>query len=99
LDERFEQLERAAHPTGPWFAGERFGLVDAVFGPVFRYFDTFEALGQGGWFGQTPRLRAWRAGLAQRPSVREAAVADYPQRLATFLRSRGSELSRRTGAA
>ena len=32
---RFEQLE-AVLSDGPWFAGRRFGLVDAVFGPVFQ---------------------------------------------------------------
>ena len=99
LHERFTQVEQAIDASGPWFGGERFGLVDAVFGPVFRYFDTFEAVGEGGWFDGLPRVSAWRRALAQRPSVREAAVADYPQRLADFLRSRGSELSRRMAAA
>ncbi len=27
---------------GPFFAGSRFSLVDAAFGPVFRYFDVFD---------------------------------------------------------
>jgi glutathione S-transferase len=92
---RFAQLEAALDAHGPWFAGERFGLVDAVFAPVFRYFDTFEAVGEGGWFEATPRVRAWRAALALRPSVREATLPDYAQRLRTFLLARGSELSRR----
>lgn len=95
---RFGQLEAALHPQGPWFAGGRFGLVDAVFAPVFRYFDTFEALGDGGWFGHAPRVRAWRAALARRPSVQQAAPSDYPQRLRDFLLARGSELSRRIAA-
>lgn len=95
LHQRFAQLEAALDPHGPFFAGARFGLVDAVFGPVFRYFDTFETLGLGGWFDDLPRVAAWRAALAERPSVREAVVPDYPQRLRDFLASRGSELSRR----
>lgn len=33
LRARFEQLE-AVLGEGPWFAGRRFGLVDAAFGPV-----------------------------------------------------------------
>ena len=98
LLQRFGQLESALDVRGPFFAGEAFGLVDAVFGPVFRYFDTFEALGEGGWFDATPRVRAWRAALAARPSVRDAVLPDYPQRLQAFVRSRGSELSRRIAA-
>jgi glutathione S-transferase len=95
LASRFLQVEAALDDAGPFFAGARFGLVDAVFAPVFRYFDTFEAIGEGGFFDATPRVRRWRAALAQRPSVREAALPDYVQRLLAFLRSRGGELARR----
>lgn len=100
---RFGQVERAlqevgegrAGAPGPYFAGERFGLVDAVFGPVFRYFDVFESFGEAGFFEHTPRVRAWRAALAARPSVRQAVAADYAPRLREFLLARASELSRR----
>jgi len=87
-------LERALG-TGPYFAGEEFSLVDAAFGPVFRYFDTFEAvLPPLGVFDTAPKVRAWRAALAVRPSVRDAVAVDYPERLSLFLRARGSHLSR-----
>lgn len=95
LRAQFGRIEQALDPQGPWFAGVSFGLVDAVFAPVFRYFDTFEALGLGDFFGHTPRVRAWRAALGARTSVREAAVPDDAERLRAFLASRGSELSRR----
>lgn len=97
LDARFAQLE-AALGDGPWFRGARFGMVDAVFGPVFRYFDVFEACGEAGWFDATPRLRAWREALRQRPSVRKAASPDYPRLLRQFLLARGGELARRIAA-
>jgi glutathione S-transferase len=35
---KFERLE-AELGDGPYFAGEKFSVVDAVFAPVFRYFD------------------------------------------------------------
>jgi glutathione S-transferase len=97
LVERFVQIEARLNED-PWFAGERFGLVDAAFGPVFRYFDVFERCADFGFFEATPRVRAWRAALAARPSVRDAAAPDYPERLAAFLRARGSALSRRMAA-
>jgi glutathione S-transferase len=99
LRARFEQVEAALDPRGPWFEGERFGLADAVFGPVFRYFEVFEALGEAGFFDALPRVQAWRAALAARPSVRQAAGADYAGRLARFLVERGSALSRRIAAS
>jgi len=94
LVQRFARLE-AALGDGPWFDGARFSIVDAVFGPVFRYFDTFERIGEFGFFAGTPKVAAWRARLAQRPSVRAAVAADYDERLLQFLRQRGSALSAR----
>lgn len=91
LRSRFEQLE-VQLGDGPWFAGRRFGLVDAVFGPVFRYFDVIPP---EGLFDGLPRVQAWRAALAGRPSVREAVSEGYAQRLRGFLLERSGVLSRR----
>ncbi|MDP3762009.1 MAG: glutathione S-transferase family protein [Ramlibacter sp.] len=95
LRDRFRQVEDVLAGAGPYFAGERFGMVDAVFGPVFRYFDVFEQLGEPGPFAGLPRVQAWRLALAGRPSVQAAVAGDYGERLTRFLRDRGSELSRR----
>ncbi|MGU7774468.1 glutathione S-transferase family protein [Burkholderia sp. MR1-5-21] len=94
---RFEQLEGALG-AGRYFGGERFSIVDAAFGPVFRYFDVFEQIDDFGFFAGVPKVAAWRQRLAERPSVRAAARADYPQRLMAFLLDRGSALSTRIGA-
>lgn len=75
----------AALGEGPFFAGAAFSLVDAVFGPVFRYFDVFDGIAETGVFAGLPRLASWRAALAARPSVRAAVAPDYPARLHAFL--------------
>jgi glutathione S-transferase len=98
LRRQFQQVEAALHEQGPWFAGRQFGLVDAVFAPVFRYFEVFEALGEPELFAGLPRVRAWRAALATRPSVRNAVLEDYASRLTEFLHSRRSALSARLSA-
>jgi glutathione S-transferase len=87
--------------AGPFFAGARFHLVDAVFGPVFRYFDVFDELADLGVFAATPKVRAWRAALAMRPSVSGAVTSDYRVRLRAFLHQQGSYLLglTRTGPA
>ena len=92
---KFAQLEAVLPVRGPYFSGEAFSIVDAVFGPVFRYFEVFEALGECGFFEAAPKVLAWRAALAQRPSVRQAVRDDYAAELTRFLQRRGSELSRR----
>ena len=81
---KFARVE-AALGAGPYFAGEAFSLVDAVFAPVFRYFDLFDELTDHGIFRDVPKVRAWRAELAKRPSVRTAVDAGYPQLLRAFL--------------
>lgn len=81
---KFARVEDALG-EGPFFAGKNFGLVDAVFAPIFRYFDVFDELIDLSVFTQAPKLRAWRNELAKRPSVRTAVGADYPQLLRAFL--------------
>lgn len=94
IRKRLAQIE-AALGAGPYFDGERFSIVDAVFGPAFRYFDTFDAIGDFGFWEGVPKVRGWRQALAIRPSVAAAVRPDYPERLRQFLRARGSALSRR----
>ena len=81
---KFARVE-AALGDGPYFAGDRFSLVDAVFAPIFRYFDVFDEVADLAIFADTPKVRAWRAQLAKRPSVRSAVSPDYADLLRAFL--------------
>jgi glutathione S-transferase len=98
LHQRFAQLEAVLPEQGPYFAGASFSLVDAVSGPVFRYFDVLESVGEAGFFESLPKVRAWRAALAARPSVQKAVSSGYAAELHRFFLGRGSELSRRIAA-
>ena len=91
LRKKLEWLEPSLG-AGPFFAGPRFHLVDAVFGPVFRYFDVFDELADLGVFTSLPKVCAWRSALAQRASVRDAVTADYNDRLREFLRKKNAYL-------
>ena len=92
LAAKFRQLDGELG-AGPYFAGERFSIVDAVFGPVFRYFESFERIRDFCFFAGTGKLRAWRQALAVRPSVRDAVAPDYAEKLARFLKARNSALA------
>ena len=59
--------------------------MDAVFAPIFRYFEVFDQLIDLSVFADTPKVRAWRNELARRPRVRTGVGADYPQLLHAFL--------------
>ncbi|HEY2247437.1 MAG TPA: glutathione S-transferase family protein [Bradyrhizobium sp.] len=92
LEARFGRLETRA-AAAPWFDGENFSLVDAVFGPVFRYFDVFDTIEDFGILAGKPKLARWRVALAARPSVKSAVSADYPALLRDFLDRRRSYVS------
>ncbi|MCW7538812.1 glutathione S-transferase family protein [Aquabacterium sp. A7-Y] len=96
---KFARVEAALDSAGPYFAGDRFCLVDAVFGPVFRYFDVFDTLTDTGVFDGLGKAQAWRRALAARPSVRDAAAPDYAGRLLRFLEEHDAFLLTRPGRA
>jgi len=92
IHRKFAQLEPVL-AQGPYFAGSRFCMVDAAFAPVFRYFDVFDEIGEFGFFDGTTKVKAWRAALAVRASVKVAARADYEELLLAFLLARRSAIS------
>ena len=84
LKEKFTRLENALK-AGPYFAGVKFTIVDAVFAPVFRYFDVFDRILDLGAFDGLPKVQAWRKALASRPSVANAVVPNFKELLRNFL--------------
>jgi glutathione S-transferase len=90
IEAKLDRLEKEI--AGPWFSGEKFGLVDAAFGPVFRYLDVFDwRLGRP-LVERSPKIRAWSEALAARPSVRAAVGGDYAERLIDFVAAKRSYL-------
>jgi glutathione S-transferase len=92
LSARFRRIEETLG-HGPFFAGARFSLVDAAFGPVFRYFDVFDTFLETGVFASLAKTTKWRRRLQERPSIRNAVSADYPARLRAFVAAQRSYMS------
>lgn len=92
VEQKFARLDRDLE-AAPWFDGARFSLVDAAFAPVFRYFDVLDRF-LDDLFSGKPRVAAWRAALAARPSVRAAVAPSYAERLTAFIRRQNGELAR-----
>jgi glutathione S-transferase len=91
--DKFARLESRL-VAAPWFDGEAFSLVDAVFAPVFRYFDTFDDIGDFGILADKPKIARWRKSLRERPSVVAAVSPEYPSLLSAFMKKHKSYLSR-----
>lgn len=95
IHKRFSEIE-AVLSKGPYFDGA-FSIVDATFGPVFRYFDVFDAVAEFGFFNGLTNVSAWRKALAARPTVRGAVSPQYNELLRAFLLKReGAALARLT---
>lgn len=92
-----DRIERELAERGgsPWFDVGGFSLVDAVYAPVFRYFDVFEREAGAILLDRRDRLAIWRIALAQRESVRDAVDGGYAARLRDFLLARESAISAR----
>lgn len=93
---RFGQLEKRLC-SGPYFAGENFHIIDAVYGPIFRYFDVFESAMDLGILDNVEKIQVWRSHLRARNSVGQAVTFDYSERLLTFVRERGGYMSQLAG--
>lgn len=92
FSDRLSKIE-AELGDGPYFAGADFGLVDAVYAPLFRYFGIIDAAVADPIFASLPSLTAWRAALAERPSVRNAVIGTYPDLFRDHLRQQGAMIA------
>jgi len=89
---KFQLVENEISGT-PFFSGGRFHLVDAVYAPIFRYFEVFDLMMTLAIFEEMPKVNSWRSALQQRRSVHLAVTPEYPERLLKFLRERDSYIS------
>jgi glutathione S-transferase len=78
----------------PYFFGEDFHFIDAVFAPSFRYFEVFDRYSPTSMLEQYPKVTAWRKALSQRLSVANAVVPEYHDLLEDFLRQKDAWLVR-----
>lgn len=92
LKQKFARVE-AELEAGPFFGGADFSIVDAVFAPIFRYFDVFEEMAGLGTLRGFAKLTAWRAALSARDSVRGAVTRDYAALLKTFVMNKNGCLA------
>ena len=92
LERKFARLETELG-EGPFFAGNRFSLVDAAFAPVFRYLPAFEAFLDHGLLRGRTHLSAWAAALAARPSVGAAVSEDFTPALIDYIATRRGHMA------
>lgn len=89
IKNQFQHIEREL-TDGPFFSGEKFQLIDAVYAPIFRYFDAFDTFSNLQTFSNFPKCQLWRAALKQRKSVQDAIPKNYqPLLMQYFIERKG----------
>ena len=84
LMDRFEVLEEEIS-DGPYFNGEEFSMIDAVYAPVFRYFNRIAKYKDYGFFEDAPRIKTWGDKLLERPSVIKSVPETYEQDMTNYI--------------
>jgi glutathione S-transferase len=81
LDEAFDKVERQLEErdSGPYFLGESFGLVDAVYAPLFNRWEALEELGHGDLLDGHAILRNYGEALFDRESVQHVRADDLTE--------------------
>jgi glutathione S-transferase len=92
LRDKFLRIDREI--TGSYFEGERFQMIDGVWGTVFRYLDVFDRIENFGLLENLDATVTWRESVSNRPSVASAVPKGYAGRLEQFLQNKNSHISR-----
>ena len=85
LIDRFEVLEEEIS-GGPYFNGEDFSMIDAVFAPVFRYHDRIAKYKDFGFFEDAPLIKAWGERLLKRTSVIQSVPKSYDEDMTQYIK-------------
>lgn len=78
LIDNFEILEEEIS-DGIYFNGDEFSMVDAIYAPIFRYFNRIAQYKDFGFFDDAPKIKAWGDKLLERPSVVKSVPDSFEQ--------------------
>ncbi|TDY00931.1 glutathione S-transferase family protein [Thiohalophilus thiocyanatoxydans] len=96
VKDRLETLDEF-FAGGPYFNGEEFSLVDAVYAPIFRMLRCLEGLQEQNVYEDAPKIARWADTLLQRPSVINAVPASYNDDYCARIQSSGSVFAQKAG--
>ncbi len=92
IEAHLQTSHATENTTDSYFSGPDFHLIDAAYGPIFRYFNVFKQCMYLDLLSHFPRLKAWNNALQQRLSIINAVNKEYPLQLKTFIQNKRSYL-------
>ncbi|MFV2057213.1 MAG: glutathione S-transferase family protein [Thiohalomonadales bacterium] len=96
LLDRFDILEEELTHT-PFFNGENFSIVDAVYGPLFRVYNMLTTLNDFNFFADTAKILNWKASLLAYPAVINSVPDSYTEDMIAYLKRQDSVLNNSAG--
>ena len=80
IPQAFEKLEgalKAQSPSGPFFNGAKYSLVDAAYAPFLQRYYDLDRIKPLGMIEKFPRVKAWAEALLKRPSTHSFPEAEF----------------------
>jgi len=93
IDEKFDVLEEECLTGTPFFNGDKFSIIDAVYAPAFRFHEAIAKYHDLGFFDDRPNLTLWRDTLLSYDAVKESVPLTYAADLDAYLRKQDSVFS------
>ena len=89
--DRLDVLEEELS-EGPFFAGDKFGMVDVAYAPLFRYLTGIERYAGVDLYEDVPAVKAWSERLLAYPAVLESVPNDFESAIKDYLKRPGTRL-------
>jgi glutathione S-transferase len=102
IPQAFEKLEgalKAQSPSGPFFNGAKYSLVDAAYAPFLQRYFFLDRVKRLGHIEKFPRLKAWSDTLMARPSTHSFPEAEFEAMYRANLKRRNKWVSEFIAAA
>jgi len=93
LIDQFDILEEELS-NKPYFNGEKFSLVDAVYGPLFRIILLLQETKNIHFYEDTPNVAAWQQILLAHPSIIKSVPENYNVEMKAYLERQESVLNK-----
>ncbi len=71
--------------ASPFYAGEKFGMVDVAYAPLFRYLIGISSAFDINFFADVPNVHAWAQACLDYPAVKDAVIDTYQTEFLAFL--------------
>lgn len=94
ITERFDILEEQI-VNAPFFNGDTFSIVDAVYAPLFRFYDVLKHYETKFSFQGMPNVVKWWDAIMNRPTVINSVPESYMGDMFVYLDKQDSVLSQR----